>query len=103
MGQQPNWQRKLDPYGRLYVEEGLPAAGVDVTIRLTGPDAQAASSLKEAGLQLHAQVGEIVAGRVAHLAHLRAVAELPCVQEVQMSRPLYEGSAESMETESHNE
>lgn len=85
-----SWGRKLDPYGRLLLDEGLPAAGVDVTVRVDRGDSAAAQEVERAGLQVHAQVGDIVVGHVANAADLGHIAELPCVQEVQLARPLYE-------------
>jgi hypothetical protein len=89
-----SWGAKLDPYSRMQMEDGLPAEGVDVTVRVTDERA-AAKQLERAGLKVHAQVGDIIVGH-ANSADLRQIAELDCVQEVQLSRPLYgEGSGDS--------
>jgi hypothetical protein len=84
------WGQKLDPYSRLQLENGLPAVGVDVTVRLTGKDTAAARQVERAGLKLHAQVGDILVGHVTNSTDLRHIAKLACVQEVQLARPLYE-------------
>jgi hypothetical protein len=83
------WEGKLDPFGRLQAEEGLPEGGVDVTIRLAGSDTAMARQVERAGLELYAQVGDILAGHVADSADLKNIAELACVREVQLSRPTY--------------
>lgn len=90
MGRARGWQQKLDAYSRMQLEEGLPAEGIDVTVRLDCKEADAPRQVVAAGLQLHAQVGEVVVGHVASSTDLEHLAELPCVQEVQLSRPLYE-------------
>lgn len=89
-----SWGKKLDPYSRMQIEDGLPESGVEVTVRLTRPDA-AAHQVEQAGLKLHAQVGDILVGRVDNPADLKQIAELDCVQEVQLSRPLYEEGSDS--------
>ena len=83
------WEGKLDPFGRLRAEEGLPEGGVDVTVRLASADAAMARQAELAGLKLYAQVGEILAGHVADSTGLKNIAELECVQEVQLTRPHY--------------
>lgn len=88
------WGEKFDPYSRMQVEDGLPAAGVEVTVRLKGADAEA-REVERAGLRLHAQVGEILVGHVASAADLKQIAELDCVREVQVSRPLYGEGADA--------
>lgn len=90
-----SWGQKLDPYSRLQLDDGLPAEGVDVTVRLDRSDAAAAREVERAGLQVHAQVGDIVVGHVANAADLGQIAELGCVQEVQLARPLYEDRGDS--------
>lgn len=84
-----SWGKKFDPYSRMQMEDGLPASGVDVTVRLTG-QGEDALLVERAGLKLHAQVGEILVGHVTNTADLKQIAELDCVQEVQVSRALYE-------------
>ena len=90
MSDRKAWGQKLDPYSRLQLDDGLPPAGVDVTVRLDHNDAAAAQQVERAGLKLHAQVGDIVVGHVANSTDLGHIVELSCVQEVQLSRPLYE-------------
>jgi|SRR5829696_2425684 len=91
-----SWGAKFDPYSRMQIEDGLPAEGVEVTVRVTEEDA-AAKQLEQAGLKLHAQVGEIIVGHV-NSTDLKQIAELDCVQEVQLSRALYkEGSTDLAE------
>lgn len=70
------------------LEEGLPAAGVEVTVRLTQPEATA-GQVEQAGLELYAQVGDILVGHVSSEADLKKIAELDCVRELQLSRSLY--------------
>lgn len=89
MGSSKSWGAKFDPYSRMQMEDGLPAGGVEVTVRVTDKGA-AAKQVERAGLKLHAQVGDIIVGHVADPTDLRQIAELDCVQEVQLSRPLYE-------------
>lgn len=86
------WGAKLDPYSRMQMEDGLPAEDVEVTVRVTD-ERTAAKQLEQAGLEVHAQVGDIIVGRV-NSTGLQQIAELDCVQEVQLSRPLY-GEADS--------
>ena len=88
MGSSKTWGAKFDPYSRMQIDDGLPAEGVEVTVRVTDEGA-AAKQLERAGLKLHAQVGDIIVGH-ANSADLPQIAELDCVQEVQLSRPLYE-------------
>lgn len=95
MSSTQSWGQKLDPYSRLQLDDGLPAAGVDVTVRLAGNDAAAARQVERAGLKLHAQVGDIVVGHVADSTDLGHIAELACVQEVQLARPLYDDRSNS--------
>lgn len=83
------WRQKLDPHGRMRVEEGIPIEGVDVTVRLTSKDAQWALELAAQGLQMHSQVDEIIVGHVANEVDLKHVAELNCVQELHISQRLY--------------
>ncbi len=89
MGKNRSWHQKLDPHGRLQLEEGLPAQGLDVTVRLSSKDPQTVRQLEVTGLSMHSQIDDIVVGHVANAADLQHVAELPCVQEVQVSRHLY--------------
>lgn len=84
------------------LEEGLPAAGVEVTVRLTQPETPAAQ-VEQAGLELHAQVGDILVGHVSSEADLKNIAELDCVQEVQLSRALYTEEPGTTEEEGRNE
>jgi len=84
------------------LEEGLPAAGAEVTVRLAQPEAPA-GLVEQAGLELHAQVGDILVGHVSSEADLRKIAELDCVQEVQLSRPLYAEEPAPPEEENRNE
>jgi hypothetical protein len=88
-GKKP-WHQKLDPHGRLQLEDGLPAAGVDVTVRLAGKDQAAARQVQRSGLKLHSQIDDIIVGHVASAEDLQQIAELPCVQEVHLARPLYQ-------------
>jgi hypothetical protein len=94
------WRQKLDPHGRLQVEDGLPPAGVNVTVRLTREDQTAAQQLEQSGLKLHSQVDDIVVGHVASATDLQHIAELPCVEEVQLASPLYEDRSDSSSKES---
>lgn len=96
------WGRKLDPHSRMRLEDGLPAAGIEVTVRLTQPEAPA-GQVEQAGLELHAQVGDILVGHVSSEADLKKIAELDCVQEVQLSRPLYTEEPDTPEEESRDE
>ena len=89
MSDSKSWGAKLDPYSRMQMEDGLPTGGVDVTVRIIDKGA-AGKRVERAGLKLHAQVGDIIIGHVANTTDLRQIAELDCVQEVQLSRPLYE-------------
>lgn len=89
-----SWGKKFDPYSRMKMEDGLPASGIDVTVRLAGRD-EDISLVERAGLELHAQVGDILVGHVASTADLKQIAELDCVQEVQVSRALYDERPES--------
>jgi hypothetical protein len=88
-----SWQQKLDPHGRLQLEDGLPPAGIDVTVRLTCKDVAAAEQVERSGLKLHDQIDDIIVGHVANADDLQHIAELPCVKEVQVARPLYEDQA----------
>ena len=92
MSSSKKWEAKLDPYSRMQMDDGLLAEDVEVTVRVTDEHA-AAKQLEQAGLKVHAQVGDIIVGRV-NSTGLRQIAELDCVQEVQLSRPLY-GEADS--------
>ncbi|HEX8285940.1 MAG TPA: hypothetical protein VF588_21460 [Pyrinomonadaceae bacterium] len=98
MGEKKKWGQKLDPHSRMQLEDGLPAGGVGVTIRLASKGASA-RPVEEAGLKLHAQVDDIVVGHVADSDALKQIAELECVQEVQLSRPLYAERPDSAEEE----
>lgn len=91
------WGAKFDPYSRMQMDEGLPAEGVEVTVRVTDKDT-AAKQLERAGLNVHAQVGDIVVGHV-NSTDLQQIAELDCVEEVQLSRPLYSESPSDVEKE----
>ena len=82
-----SWGAKLDPYSRMQIDDGLPAEGVEVTVRVTDKDT-AAKQLEQAGLNVHAQVGDIIVGHVDS-TDLQQIAELDCVEEIQLSRPLY--------------
>ena len=95
MSSTKSWGQKLDPHSRMQLDDGLPAAGVDVTVRLVGGDAAATRQVERAGLKLHAQVGDIVVGHVANSTDLSHIAELACVQEVQLARSLYEDRSDS--------
>lgn len=96
------WGKKLDPHSRMRLEEGLPAEGVEVTVRLAQTEATA-GRVEQAGLELHAQVGDILVGHVSGEAELRRIAELDCVREVQLSRPLYAEGSAPPEEESRDE
>jgi hypothetical protein len=85
-----DWTAKLDPLSRLRWTRGETLAGSELIVRLTDASDEAASRTERAGLQVHARVGQILTGQVAGLEQLRGIASLPCVQEVQISRPLYE-------------
>jgi|SRR6185369_15738065 len=91
------WGAKLDPYSRMQMEDGLPAEGVEVTLRVTD-QAGAAKQLEQAGLKVHGQVGEIIVGHI-NSTDLQQIAELDCVEEVQLSRPLYAENSTSSEEE----
>lgn len=85
-----DWQRKLDAYSRRALRSGeAPEGGLDVTVRLTGHEDESARELAESGLEIHTTLGDLVVGHVADRATLIRIAELPCVAEVQASRPLY--------------
>src|SRR5262249_18366327 len=99
-----SWRQKLDPYSSLQLEEGLPAEGIGVTVRLTqkGPGAaRAARQVASSGLQMHAQIDDVVVGRVANATDLQQIAELPCVREVHLARPLYEEPSPKDEGDRH--
>lgn len=97
MSSSKSWGAKLDPYSRMQMDEGLPAEGVEVTVRVTDERA-AAKQLEQAGLKVHAQIGEIIVGH-ANSTDLQQIAELDCVQEVQLSRPLYKEHSTDSEQE----
>jgi hypothetical protein len=85
-----SWQQKLDPHGRRAVDEA-PAdddRDLDVALRLNEPGA--IEEVIHAGLELHATIGSIVTGRVRGAEGLRRIASLSCVDEVQLSRPMYD-------------
>lgn len=79
------WVHKLDPYSRRALDEEDRA--LDVALRVEG---DALDALKAAGLDVHSSAGPIVTGRVANREALARVAALPCVAEIQLSRPLRE-------------
>jgi hypothetical protein len=83
----------------MQLEDGLPSGGVEVSVRVTGKDA-AARQVEQAGLQLYAQVDDIIVGNVPNAAALKRIAELDCVEEVQISRPLYPDRPDSTGKES---
>ncbi len=84
-----SWHEKLDPHGRMQLEEGLPAQGIDVTVRMTSNHPNAVHELEVTDLTMHSQIDDIIVGHVANAADLQHIAELACVQEVYVSRPLY--------------
>jgi hypothetical protein len=94
------WRQKLDPYGRLQLEDGLPPAGVEVTVRLTCKDQTAAQQVERSGLKSHGQIDDIIVGHVANATDLQHIAELPCVQEVQLARPLYADRSDATQKDS---
>ena len=98
MSKKKQWGQKLDPHSRMQLEDGLPHRGLEVTVRLAGESA-AVRQVEDAGLKVHAQVGDIVVGHVADSGALKQIAELDCVQEVQLSRPLYPEGSDSGEEE----
>ena len=81
-----SWRNKLDPRALIALDDE--AGEFDVAVRLTDPEA--VDDVARAGLQVHSAVGAIVAGRVRGADALRRVADLPCVAEVQLSRPMYD-------------
>lgn len=84
-----SWQQKLDAYGRMELADGLPNTGVNVNVRVNGSGKDPAQQLTQAGLQVHYQVGDIFVGHITDEVALQSLASLPCVEEVQLSRPLY--------------
>ncbi len=84
------WMRKLDPYSRRALQTSAPEEGMDVTVRLRDRDQSAAKDeLAQSGLEVQSTLGDLVVGHVADRETLIRVAELPCVAEVQASRPLH--------------
>ncbi len=89
MSEKKPWHQKLSAHGRMLLEEGLPKNGVDLSVRITPKDKGAVEQLESSGLALHVHIDEIVVGRVANIADLERIAELPCVVEVELARSLY--------------
>ncbi|HYU24904.1 MAG TPA: hypothetical protein VEO74_06860 [Thermoanaerobaculia bacterium] len=83
------WQRKLDAYSRRALQASEGEGGLDITVRLTDGDRSGVRALAESGLEVQTTLGDLVVGRVADRAALIRIAELPCVAEVQASRPLH--------------
>jgi hypothetical protein len=83
-----HWLNKIDPYGRRQLEEGLPASGLEVTVRLAREGAARIPELDRAGLEVHFTLDDVVVGRVADQAALARLAGLPFVKEVQVSQTL---------------
>jgi hypothetical protein len=81
--------KKMDPVGRLRLREGGLDGPIEVLVR-TNARAKGAptQALKDAGLEIHTVVGSVVVGRVANVNALKAVARLPQVNQIELSRPL---------------
>jgi hypothetical protein len=89
------WRRKLDALSRLQIEEGMPDAGVNVTLRLAHGDRTAEVLMAQVGFKVFSQVDNIVTGHVDSESDLGKLARLSCVEEVQLARPLFTDEADS--------
>ena len=83
------WQHKLDAYSRRALQTPEGESGIDITVRLTNDDESGVQALADSGLEVQTTLGDLVAGHVRDHATLIRIAELPCVAEVQASRPLH--------------
>lgn len=95
MSDEQAWRRKLDALSRLQIEEGMPNAGVNVTLRLTHGDRTAEVLVAQVGFRVFSKVDNIVTGHVDSESDLRKLARLSCVEEVQLARPLFTDEADS--------
>lgn len=95
MSDEQTWRRKLDALSRLQIEEGMPDAGANVTLRLLHGGQTAELLSAQGGFKIFSKIGNIVTGHIDSASDLRELVRLSCVEEVQLARPLYADEAES--------
>jgi hypothetical protein len=85
----PTLDRKLDPRGRRRLSSGELVGDVELLVRteaeVTTDDRE---SLQRAGLDVHYVTGNVLSGAVS-AGKLAAVAELPFVSRIEVSRALF--------------
>jgi hypothetical protein len=88
-------RRKVDARGRFQLAQGVITGAVEALIRTEAPvTAAQQSELRAAGLDQYSAFGNVLSGAIADPSRLEAVARLPFVQKIELSRPLFEeGSA----------
>lgn len=81
--------RKIDPRARHGLATGELSGSIEVLLRTVGAmsDGQR-SELRAAGCDFRIAVGNVTTGVIGNAAQLEAVARLPFVRQVELSRPL---------------
>jgi hypothetical protein len=85
--------RKIDPRARHGLATGELSGSIEVLLRTTGAMSDSQQrQLRAAGCDFRVAVGNVATGVIGDARQLEAVARLPFVRQVEVSRPL---SAES--------
>ena len=83
-------RRKVDAHGRQLLAEGRLTGRVEAFIRTVGPiTSEQEKELRAAGVTPYSIQGEILTGAIEGSASLESVAQLPYVEKIELSRPLY--------------
>lgn len=85
----PNLDRKLDARGRRRLSKGDLAGDVELMVRTEAtPTSAEQETLREVGVDIHFVTGNVLSG-AARAERLAAVAELPFVRRIEVSRTLH--------------
>lgn len=83
-------RRKIDSRSRHELSQGPETDAIEVLIRTVAPPTcEQQQALTTAGLVPYATVGRVLTGAIRGKDHLEAIADLPFVSEIEVSRRLF--------------
>ena len=87
--------KKLDPRSRRSLATGSLQGSVEALLRTERPiTSSQEEELREAGWTCFSTIGNVASGKILDAEHVKVVAELPFVRQVELSQPLFEEADE---------
>jgi len=84
-------EEKLDAHGRRLLASGQLRGPLDIVLRTQSPiTSEQESKIRNAGCVLRSKLGNVLSGVVDDATRLAEIAQLPFVQQIELSRPMFQ-------------